>query len=599
MITLGITDGQTSGAAIVRDGQIVAAINEERLVRMKHARGAPRQSIAKVMELANVQAHEIDAVGIAGVNSYFKEEIKGWRGWFEERDDADSSSDFFFKAASRFGGLAAAVPGLKELYYYLRTPIYRSRRRRWREVLAEEFGITAPVSYFPHHYCHAAGAYFASGFDRALVVTIDGGGDGSSSHVYHAVGTNLRLLSTVDSYDSLGNYYAYITAICGYKAKKHEGKITGLAAHGEPIYYDQLAQMLEFRDGRFVNSGRVLFKKALEKLEEMLPDDWKKEDLAASIQKLAEDRCRSYVNYWLDKTGESNVALSGGVFANVRINQEVNELPQVEQLMVHPGMGDEGLGVGAALGVWNQQQLHGNGAQSPTHGYPLPSVYFGPEYTDEEIKSALEEAQITYQQAENVEDRIAQLLADGYVVARFHGRMEYGPRALGNRSILYHPTDPSVNDWLNKRLVRTEFMPFAPATLMEEAERCYEDMQGGIETARFMTITFQCTDWMKETCPGVVHIDGTARPQLVRREENPSYYRIISKFYELTGLPTIINTSFNMHGEPIVCSPQDAIRSFKNGHLDYLAIGPFLAENPDGIDRKIEPCRRVDEIRTA
>jgi carbamoyltransferase len=180
----------------------------------------------------------------------------------------------------------------------------------------------------------------------------------------------------------------------------------------------------------------------------------------------------------------------------------------------------------------------------------------------------------------NLEQRVATLLAAGKVVARFDGRMEYGPRALGNRSILYPSTDPTVNDWLNKRLHRTEFMPFAPVTIAEYAEQCYENIGDARYPASFMTMTFNCTDWMKQHCPAVVHVDGTARPQLIAREVNPSYYAIVEEYRKLTGLPSIINTSFNMHEEPIVCTPGDAIRSFTTGNLDYLAIGPFLLEHP-------------------
>jgi carbamoyltransferase len=191
-----------------------------------------------------------------------------------------------------------------------------------------------------------------------------------------------------------------------------------------------------------------------------------------------------------------------------------------------------------------------------------------------------------------VEREIAALLADGYVVARFNGRMEYGPRALGNRSILYQPTDPSVNDWLNQNLVRTEYMPFAPSTLAEYADQCFIGVDGAFDTARFMTITFDCTEWMKEHCPGVVHVDGTARPQLVRKEDNSSYHQIIQEFYHLTGLPAIINTSFNMHEEPIVCTPSDAIRSFQLGHLDYLALGPFVIKNPGPLNHPLLSVRQ-------
>ena len=184
-----------------------------------------------------------------------------------------------------------------------------------------------------------------------------------------------------------------------------------------------------------------------------------------------------------------------------------------------------------------------------------------------------------YTYFKNIESEIAKLLARGFVVARFNGRMEFGPRALGNRSILYQATDKTVNDWLNKKLRRTEFMPFAPATLAEYANKCYKNIKGAEYTAKFMTITFNCTNWMKKKCPGVVHIDGTARPQLLSREDNPSFYKIIDEYRKITGIPSIINTSFNIHEEPIVCSPKDAVRAFKIGHLDYLVIGNYLVKN--------------------
>jgi len=219
----------------------------------------------------------------------------------------------------------------------------------------------------------------------------------------------------------------------------------------------------------------------------------------------------------------------------------------------------------------------------------LEDVYLGPDFTDHEIEKALEGAEMPAQYVGDVERNIAELLARGRVVARFEGRMEYGPRALGNRSILYQATDPTVNDWLNKRLRRTEFMPFAPVTLEEFADQCYLGLNGARQAARFMTITANCTDWMKQHCPAVVHVDGTARPQLLARKTNPRYYRILDEYRKLTGLPTLINTSFNLHEEPIVCSPSDALRSFSEGELDYLALGNYLVANPR--------CRMARECR--
>jgi carbamoyltransferase len=210
----------------------------------------------------------------------------------------------------------------------------------------------------------------------------------------------------------------------------------------------------------------------------------------------------------------------------------------------------------------------------------LADVYFGPSFSDAEIERAVAKERLPAERVTDIEHTVAKLLAQGYVVARFAGRMEYGPRALGNRSILYQATDSTVNDWLNKRLNRTEFMPFAPVTLAEFADQCYEDLPGARYPAQFMTITFKCTEWMKKNCPAVVHVDGTARPQIIHQETNPSYYRIVDEYRKLTGLPSLINTSFNMHEEPIVCSPSDALRAFTDGGLDYLAIGNYLLEHP-------------------
>jgi len=192
----------------------------------------------------------------------------------------------------------------------------------------------------------------------------------------------------------------------------------------------------------------------------------------------------------------------------------------------------------------------------------------------------LQESQLAFERYDPIEPKIAQLIAGGKVVARFNGRMEYGPRALGNRSILYHAKEPEVNQWLNQRLGRTEFMPFAPATLYERRDQCYRNIDGAEYAAQFMTITFDCTDFMKKESPAAVHVDGTARPQLVTPTSNPSFYKILTEYHRLTGIPSVINTSFNMHEEPIVCTPEDAVRAFLLGSIDYLAIGPFLVPHP-------------------
>ena len=584
MKILGITDMQTSGAAILEDTNILAAVNEERLVRKKMARGFPRASINKVLELSNLEPKDIDVVAVAQINGFFSNEIHGWEGWFEERRKSQGIHSFFFTVASKFGWLAATIPFLRELFYLLRSPAYIDRRRKIKEILLNEFNISASIHYYHHHLCHATAAYYSSGFSDSLVVTMDGGGDKHSSHVYSVTNGDFKKINEISSYDSLGNYYAYVTALCGYKAKKHEGKITGLAAYGKPEYLDKLKSLITYKNGKTKNVGKVLFNSALEKLKELLPNNFSKEDISSSIQLLSEEITRSFVDYWMKKTGHSNVALAGGIFANVRINEEVHNLPEVKTIYVFPGMSDEGLAVGAA---YAHLLKNSNLNVSDNSLAQLPTIYLGQGFSNDEIRPSLERERLQYVSHTDIEKEIAKLLAEGYVVARFNGKMEYGPRALGNRSILYQPNDRSVNDWLNKNLQRTEFMPFAPSVLVEELDKCFINHKGAEGTGRFMTITFHCTEWMQKNCSGVVHLDNTARPQIVREEDNPSYYKIIKEFQKLTGVPVIINTSFNIHEEPIVCTPDDAIRAFKIGHLDYLAIGNFLVKNNSNLNHKL------------
>ena len=213
-------------------------------------------------------------------------------------------------------------------------------------------------------------------------------------------------------------------------------------------------------------------------------------------------------------------------------------------------------------------------------GQPIGDVYLGPGYTEAEIRESLDRAGLTYTRPGYMAAEVARRIHKGEVVARFAGRMEYGPRALGNRTIMYHGRDPEVNQWLNQRLGRTEFMPFAPVTLWEARGKCYSNIGGGEHTAEFMTLTFDCTGFMKRACPAAVHVDGTARPQLIRREKNPDYYDILKEHEKLSGSPSVINTSFNMHEEPIVCSPDDAVRAFLDGRIDGLIAGPFYVESP-------------------
>ena len=576
MIVLGIIDSKPSSAAILKDGQIVSAIAEERLCRMKMASGMPRQAIKQVMLDAGLTAKDIDLVAVAQRVSVFEPEPIPWNGWFDSHHAGKPRP--FEKISGTLAPIAGYLPFAQKAHHQLKDIISRKRLSQIPELLKSEYGITTQVKYYDHHYCHATSAYYTSNYDAALVITLDGGGDGLSGSVYQGENGKLSRLAAVDSFNSLGNFYSYITHLCGFKAESHEGKITGLAALGKPTYINILREFVSYEDpGQIQYSVPMYHRSALRQIASRLPVDFDKADLAASVQLLLEEIGIEFIRFWLRKTGIRSIAVAGGVFSNVKFNQRVHELEEVDNFFVHPAMDDSGLAVGGALAAMAEEP----GLDPKRLLQRLKNVYFGTSYGDDEIRVAIESFgfQATYEV--KITDIVAKLLGEGHVVARFTGKMEYGPRALGHRSILYQTTDPSINDWLNAHLLRTEFMPFAPATLQEYADECFEGLNGARDSARYMTITFNCTAKMRAQSPGVVHVDGTARPQILDPETAPDFYQIVKAYHKLTGIPSLINTSFNMHGEPIVCTPGDALRSFQQGKLDYLAIGNWLVVNPE------------------
>ncbi len=545
---------------------------------MKLASGMPRQAISQVMVEAGVAARDLDCVAVAQQVSVFEPEPIPWSSWFESQNPL--KTHHFDRLSSALAPVAGRFPLAWRSHHHLKRLVFRERVKRIPALLREAYGLTAPVRFYDHHYCHATSAYYTSAFERALVVTLDGGGDGRSGSVYLGEGGRLRPLASVDSFNSLGNLYAYITHLCGFKAENHEGKVTGLAALGRPIYANILRQFVRYQaPGQIRYTIPVYHRSALQLITDRLPANFNRADLAASVQQVLEEIGLAFVQYWLRRTGLRHLAVAGGVFANVKFNQRVHELEEVERFFVHPAMDDSGLSVGSALAALAAQPGIGPGQMIQR----LRHVYFGPTYDECEVERAILTAQCPAEYDPNIHESIARLLAQGHVVARVTGRMEYGPRALGHRTILYQTGDRSVNDWLNERLKRTEIMPFAPATLVEHAHRYYEGLSGAEDPARFMTLTFNCSATMRAESPGVVHVDGTARPQLVDAQTAPDLYQILMAYHRLTGIPSLINTSFNMHSEPIVCTPEDALRSFRQGNLDYLAIGNWLVANPAAI----------------
>jgi carbamoyltransferase len=605
MIVLGISPlDKDSTVSMVVDGKVVFAAAEERFTRNKLQDGFPTESLQAALKYTGIRLMDINVVAYPFFDwqretALFNKNIKDEKEFLNDalRDNTCAQIE---AALAKVPLRDQLIPGLRnsnekmekpfahKIFYRLagvESVVSRNIARRcsetwsqeamkyhktWQDDLEEnltELGLRDKLKRFDHHLAHSAAAYFASGLERALIVTLDGYGSGLAGSVCAGEGTRIRRIHKLEYPHSLGTFYESVTSSLGFKPSRHEGKIVGLAAYGDPeILLDTLLSRFDQEPGNFRirESNNVYFSRYLATL-------FPKIDVAAAYQRALEVVAANYVRHHVQQTGIDGVVFAGGVAANVKLNQRIFEIPEVNHIFIYPNMGDGGCGTGAAF-LAHRENIQNREAYQ--------NVYFGPAYNDETIVQELQTAGLAFEQITPIEPKIARLIHEGKVVARFNGRMEYGPRALGNRSILYRATEPEVNQWLNQRLGRTEFMPFAPATLFEERHRCYGNMDGAEHAAQFMTITFNCTDFMQRNCPAAVHVDGTARPQLIREESNPSFYRIVREYYQLSGIPSVINTSFNMHEEPIVNSPGDAIRAFLQGNLDYLAIGNLLVRHP-------------------
>jgi carbamoyltransferase len=605
MKVLGISPlDKDSTITVVEDGVITYAAAEERFTRVKLQDGFPWRALEDALSATGSSITEFDRV-VYPFLTYDEETRLFERNLANEREFLDevqvnATSEELREARERIPIGRPPVPGLsnpdekmekgvlKSMAYRLlasegvvsRNIAKRSSEKwgrdasafhlKWQQELESALGdleLQPKLKRVEHHLSHAANAYYTSGFDEALVVTLDGYGSGLAGSINMGRGGRIERLHGQEYPHSLGTFYEMVTSALGFTPSRHEGKIVGLAAYGDPTVLGDIlrSRFVQSNGGfRIVETNNVFFAR-------LLANQFPKIDVAAAYQRVLEEVATDYVSQYVKKTGLKNLVLSGGVVANVKLNQRLRAIPGVEGIFIHPNMGDGGCGTGAALLEF---------AGRPETMQRLNDVYLGPQFTSEQMADALKRAQLPFTEYRPIEPKIAMLLAAGKVVARFDGRMEYGPRALGHRSILYHAKEPAVNQWLNQRLGRTEFMPFAPATLYEHRDANYLNIKGAEYAALFMTITFDCTESMKRDCPAAVHVDGTARPQLVSAESSPGFHRILTEYFKLTGIPTVINTSFNMHEEPIVCTPDDAVRAFLQGNLDYLAMGNFLVEHP-------------------
>jgi carbamoyltransferase len=563
MLIVGLHNDCDSGVCLIKDGVLVEALNEERLSRVKLHDGFPGKSLAYLLEKYDLHIEDVDHFAY------------GWSGCALDYPHlAEKIVERTIQALERNPNCGNI---LKRRMASEVT--HDSKARTDFEAEMKALGIPSEkIAYLDHHKSHAWSAFACSPFDEALVFTFDGRGDLRSASVsYGSEKTGLDELGALLTIDSLGYLYGQITHHLGFTPHRHEGKITGLAARGNaektlPLFRKLFAWV---EDGfqACVGPYEPFFDGIAPELK-ALYDAHCREDLAAGVQAMTEELVTSYVAHWIKKVGKSgckNICLAGGVAANVRVNQCVAELPGVDNIFVFPHMGDGGLAVGAACHLHHQL--------SGTTKVALPDIYLGPSFDDHEIfesLSAFSETITFTKMDDKIETVAADLLAER-VVGYFDGRMELGPRALGARSILYSARDADVNDWLNKRMHRTEFMPFAPVTTEEDAPDCYLDWRKDHLSAQFMTRTYNCSQSFKDRHKAVVHVDGTARPQIVTQALHGDYYKIVRTYCEKSGDKALINTSFNQHEEPIVCAPQDAINSLVNDTVDVLIIGNYRA----------------------
>ncbi len=559
MIILGINDGchHNTAASILVDGVLVASVEQERITRIKNDGNFPHEAISEVLSLAGITENQVDRVAKANLSRW------------QQRPYMNQYYRYFAKS-----GKTDAV--LNHLFWHKQFERYRRvlhLRQKPSKILARK-----PSQTVEHHLAHAASAYYASPFadERVGVLTFDGVGDFSWGSFW--IGEQGRLIPKgyFQHLNSIGLLYTAVTIYLGFKGGQHEGKVLGLAAFGHPEPF--LSRLLAHTDAENWDNlfdsdlVRVSLKFGGELGQSVIHEmcnDLSKEDIAAGIQAYTEQLICTHIEKLADQLNVKKLALAGGIFANVKLNQRILELPNIENIYIHPNMGDGGLATGAAFELFSRL----NNGHQPKF---LEHVYLGTEINRENALTAIHQYQVEYDEPENLPLTVARLLAEGKVIARADGKMEYGPRALGNRSVMASCNDPEINTWLNKKFDRTEFMPFAPVILEEYAQDYFLAWKPEHIAARFMTITYEVSDLAKKNIPAAVHIDNTARPQVIRREDNPGYYDIIKEYYQITSVPSVINTSFNMHEEPIVRTAEDAIRAFQAAKLDALILGPFL-----------------------
>lgn len=559
MITLAFNCfAHDAAAAIMQGGDLVACVEEERFTRQKHTGDFPSHAIQYCLQAAGITGADLDHV------CYY------WNPYLSLAQQA-------WYVARHLPRSAQLVFNRQDRYF----PMFTVKRRAWQEL-----GLTraskAKFHYVNHHEAHAASAFYPSPFDEAAILSIDASGEWTTTWMGHGVGNEIRAIKQIHFPDSLGMLYGAVTCALGFKFASGEGKVMGLASYGKPTLVEEMRRLVAIDEangdfhldlsyfewhvkgrGHWVSDKfRAVF--GPDRVPESPVED-RHADIAYALQAVTEEAAMALVRWLHRQTGSRNLCLAGGVALNAVMNGRILAQGPFENLFIQPAANDPGTSVGACL------LTHiGNGGG---RNYRMEHAYWGPSYNNEEIEQALRAAGVEYRRLDDAPAEAARLLATGKIVAWFQGRMECGPRALGNRSILSDPRTEEKKDILNARVKHREgFRPFAPSVLEEKCGECFDSDH----PSPYMILCYNVLPERKHDLEAITHVDGTARVQTVSRKTNERYYRLIEEFEEHTGVPVVLNTSFNVRGQPIVNTPAEAIDCYLGTGIDALVIGDFL-----------------------
>ena len=556
MITLGFNYSQMhdSSACIARDGELLFAVAEERISRIKHDACFPHNAIRACLDFAGVRPDQLDAIcaGWPAPSKVFATDLKCFL-----RGKYPISYLNILNSARLYASMAHQNGGFKRFTHH--------------------FGPTkAQMRFVDHHLAHAISAYSYSGFDNTAVVVMDGRGAWEASSIWHGHDGKLDHVLTIPWPNSLGLFYAQFTQYLGFVPNSDEWKVMGLAPYGSPGV--NLGEFISLNQETYLVNAPLLFERsngtsAIAKRlgPERTPEseiDENFKNIAFAVQDACEVAMLALVKLATRKTGCRNVCLAGGVALNSKANGKIQASGIADHIFIQPAASDDGVALGSVFAPY----LDGGG-RLPMN--PLRHAYLGPEFTDAEIEKSLNSYKLRATKLNDIAATTAELLANGKIIGWFQGRMEFGPRALGNRSILADPRDPEMNFKVNNAVkFREWWRPFAPSMLKEVAGEYLEH----VCDSPFMILTNPVRPEKRAVIPSVTHVDGSARPQTVDKEISPLYWNLIDEFGERTGVPVLMNTSFNLRGEAIVNTPTDAIRTFFSSGMDALVIGSFLVE---------------------